>query len=359
MKIAMMGAWNTDSGASIHAELVGRAWVEMGLDLEVFTFYRHAFHGTALTRARDEDYVTRCFSAYGLPDLEMDTAPLLDADYDIFVVQDLGMLPIDQLRDIFPQIKRKAKTVNIIHDGEPSKKPGFFKFDWDQVVCFDQRYFDFLKKVYPASLLSSIPYPAHPLEPGDKMQARKELGLPEEKKIVLMFGPASEYAMNTLMVLDRLALTNEEYDICLVVLTGMERVISKFKDIKDRLKFDLRVIEESPEEGLLYKYLQASDAMIYNKHSSPVVVVGSSIFQCLGSKCPILARNSNYVDPFGWEVLRYEHYFELENNLVDVFEGGKMFRRQQKAVEDYLEDNAADSTAGEFVKLFKDLLEKK
>ena len=34
MKIAMMGAWNTDSGASIHAELIGRSWIEKGIDLK-------------------------------------------------------------------------------------------------------------------------------------------------------------------------------------------------------------------------------------------------------------------------------------------------------------------------------------
>ena len=30
MKIKMMSRWNTSCGVSTHAELVGRAWVEMG-----------------------------------------------------------------------------------------------------------------------------------------------------------------------------------------------------------------------------------------------------------------------------------------------------------------------------------------
>lgn len=359
MKIAMMSAWNSDSGASIHAELIGREWVRKGIDLKVFTFYKHAFHGMAHTKKEDEDYVTRCFTAYGFPNLEMETAALLDADYDIFVAQDLGMLPINHLLDIFPQIKKKAKTVNVIHDGALSKKPNFFKFEWDHVVCFDERYFSFLKGAYPEGIISIIPYPAHPLQPGDKMKAREELGLPLDKKIVLIFGQAAESALNTVVVLDRLVLTNDKYDICLVVLTEIERVLSKFRHIQDRVKFDFRVIEQAPEIELLYKYLHAADCMIYNKHSSPVVVVGSSIYQCLGSKCPILVRNSNYMDPFGWEVVRHEHYYELEDNLVDVFEQGKKYKRQQQAVEDYLEDNAAEPTAEKFLRLFEDLLEKK
>jgi hypothetical protein len=356
MKIAMMGAWNSDSGASIHAELIGRAWVNMGIDLKVFTFFKHAFHGFAHTKKEDEDYVTRCFTAFGFPTSEMDTAALLDADYDIFVVQDLGMLPVDHLLDIFPQIKKKAKTVNVIHDGELSKKPNFFKFDWDHVVCFDDRYFNFLKEAYPEGIISIIPYPALPLCPGDKMKARKELGLPLEKKIVITFGQAAEHALNTVVVLDRLV---DKYDICLVLLTGIERVLSKFKHIRDRVKFDFKIIEQSPDIELLYKYLQASDCMIYNKHSSMMVVVASSVFQCIGSGCPILVRDSNFVHSFGREVLRHEHYYELEDNLIDVFEKGKKYQRQQKAVEDYLEDNAAEPTAEKFLKLFKDLLGKR
>jgi hypothetical protein len=359
MKIAMMGAWNSDSGASIHAELLGREWIQKGIDLKVFSFYKHAFHGTAITKKEDENYVTRCFPAYGFPDSEMDIASLLEADYDIFVAQDLGMLPMDHLLDVFPQIKKKAKTVNVIHDGSLSNKPNFFKFDWDHVVCFDERYFNFLKEAYPEGILSIIPYPAFPLSLGNKMEARRELGLPMEKKIVLIFGAAAEHALNTVVALDRLVLTNDKYDVCLVLLTEIERILSKFKHIQNRVKFDFRVIEHSPDIALLYKYLHASDCMIYNKHSAPVVVVASSVYQCLGSKCPILVRNSNYVDPFAREVLRHEHYYELEDNLVDVFEEGKKYQRQQRAVEDYLEENAAEPTAEKFLKLFEDLLEKK
>ena len=64
----------------------------------------------------------------------METAPILEADFDIFVVQDLGMLPMDHLLDIFPQIQKKAKMVSVVHDGELSRKPEYFKFDWDHVA---------------------------------------------------------------------------------------------------------------------------------------------------------------------------------------------------------------------------------
>ena len=88
MKIGMMGGWNTDSGASFHAELVGRAWVEQGHDLKVFTFYDYAFHGTQIT-GKDEDYVTRCFTVSRSETQELDPVPFLTEKYDIFVAQDI------------------------------------------------------------------------------------------------------------------------------------------------------------------------------------------------------------------------------------------------------------------------------
>ncbi len=355
MKVAMMGAWNTDSGASIHAELVGRAWVNKGIDLKVFSFYRHSFHGTALTKKVDEDYVRRCFTVYGTPNPEMDTASLLDEDFDIFVTQDLGMLPMSHLLDIFPQIKKKAKTVNVVHDGELSKKPEYFKFDWDHVVCFDDRYRDFLKQAYPEGLLSIIPYPSFPYRPSDMAQAREELGLPQDKKIVLIFGQAAEHALNTTLVLDRFA---GRYDVMLVVLTEVEQVLRDFRHIQDKPNFEMKIVEKSPDLELLYKYLYASDCMIYNKHSMPIVVVGSTVFQCMGSGCPILSRESNFVYPFGREVIKHNNYYELEENLLDVFEKGKKYQAQQKAIVDYLEEKSAEPTAERFLELFDILLKK-
>jgi len=355
MKVAMIGAWNTDSGASIHAELIGRAWVEKGIDLKVFSFFKHSFHGTALTSKEDEPYVTRCFSVYGVPNPEMNVQPILDADFDVFVAEDLGMIPMTHLLDIFPQIKSRAKTVNIVHDNEPSRKPEYFKFDWDQVVSFDERYAKFLKKVYPEGKVSVIPYPSFPLKREDQAAAREKLGLPKEKKIVLMFGQAAKHAANTVVVLDRLS---EKYDICLVVVTEVEDVLEEFVRIQDRTKFEMKIVEKSPGMDELYDYLYAADCMVYNKHSQPGIVVGSTIFQCMGSGCPTLALESNFVYSFGKEVIKYRHYYDLEENLIDVFEKGEKYQDQQKAIELYLKEYSAVPTADRFLKLFDILLKK-
>ncbi len=358
MKIGMIGAWNTDSGASIHAELLGRAWKDMGVDLQVFTFYRHSYHGTALTKdARDEeDFVHRCFTVYGDPHPLMDTAPLLENDYDIFVAEDLGMLPLPQLLSIFPEIRKKAKTVNVVHDGSLSTKPEYFRFDWDHAVCFDDRYYNFLKAAYPEGKLSIIPYPSYPLKVGDKDEARKKLGLPLGRNIVLMFGQAAEHALNATMVLDRLV---DDYDPLLLIVTEVERVLEQYNNIIDKSKVEIKIVEESPDLDLLYDYLHAADCMIYNKPNMPVVVVGSTVFQCMGSGCPTIALESDFVYSFDREVIKYRNFYQLENILVDVFTKGKKYQAQQRAIVDYLDDKAAEPTAKKFLELFEILLKKK
>ena len=187
MKIAMMSAWNEDSGVSVHAELIGRAWVEMGHSLKVFSFFPADFHGTAIVN-KDENYVTRCFTTSRSENPYFDPRPILEADFDIFVTQDLGMLPKDGLGKIFHHIKRKASTATVIHDRAPSDDPSFYQFDWDRIVCFDNRYKAFLEKYYPEEKISIIPFPCMPLQKGDKKAARAKLGLTHEKKILLIFG---------------------------------------------------------------------------------------------------------------------------------------------------------------------------
>ncbi|MCD6574950.1 hypothetical protein J7K97_04655, partial [Candidatus Aerophobetes bacterium] len=145
MKIKMMSRWNTSCGVSTHAELVGRAWVEMGHKLKVLAPLESNLSHTR----KDEPYVIRCYRLgegwRGKSNPYFDTGPFLEDDFDIFVVQNLEMMPMQQLLEIYPLIKRKAKTVLVVHEGNPPENPYFYKFNWDAIVCFDERYKSFLK----------------------------------------------------------------------------------------------------------------------------------------------------------------------------------------------------------------------
>lgn len=349
MKIAIMGGWNIASGASLHSELLGRELAKKN-DLSVMSFYKHSFHGFSLV-GEDEDYVVRCFTKYGSKNPRLEIAPFVKKDYDIFIVEDLGMLPMDLLANIFPQIKKKAKTINIIHDGKPSSKQGFYKFDWDAIVCFDERYKKFLKTKYPAEKIHIIPYPSLPLCPGNKEKFRTELNLPRNKKIIFLFGRLFTNLTSEFIAIYKLAL---KYDILLLVVSNNKKVIAKIKKAQDN-NFELEIRDENLKLDRLYQYLYASDALIYPKPSLPHVVVASTIFQCLGSLCPIITYDSNYVSMFSDEIFKYKNNKELELHLTETFEQGEKYKNLISSVESYIQKNSSVHVAKKFEKLFSKL----
>ena len=77
----------------------------MGHELKVFAPREE----DTLPTARDEPFVCRCYSRGkdfqgGLKGLWLDSEPLLKSDYEFFVAQNLELLPVPELAEIFLQI---------------------------------------------------------------------------------------------------------------------------------------------------------------------------------------------------------------------------------------------------------------
>ncbi len=350
MKIAMMSAWNTDSGVSVHAELIGREWVKMGHPLQVFTFLPSDFHGTTIV-GEDEPYVIRCFTTSNCHRPYLDPRPFLSGEYEVFVVQDLGMLPMDELAKIFFHIRRKAVTLNIIHDNRPSSNPSFYQFDWDRIVCFDPRYEAFLRKYHPPEKIQIIPFPCHPLKKGDQKEARAKLGLPMEKKIILIFGQRMKEYFPLWPLLRELA--SDHQFLLLIVsqkeIEGLEMLEGVEREIR----------RESPSLDLLYEYLYASDVLILHRDPCDGVVVSSSAFQCLGSGCPILANHSSFFETLKEVVLIYSDLREFKEKLLDLLSHGEGYQRIQKALQPFIERNSAEVIAKQYLLLFERLWEER
>ncbi len=350
MKIAMMSAWNTDSGVSIHAELIGREWVKLGHTLKVFTFLPSDFHGTAIV-GKDEPYVLRCFTTSHCSQPYLDPRPFLSTDFEVFVVQDLGMLPMDELAKIFFHIRRKAVTVNIIHDNRPSSNPSFYQFDWDRIVCFDHRYEAFLREYHPPEKIQIIPFPCHPLKRGDQKEARAKLGLPFDKKIILIFGQRMKEYLPLWPLLRELAST---HSFLLLIVSQKE-----IEGIERLQGVEMEVRRESPSLELLYEYLYASDALILHRNPCDGVVVSSSAFQCLGSGCPILANDSSFFETLKEVLLIYSDLREFKEKLLDLLNHGEGYQRIQKGLERFIERNSAEAIAREYLHLFQTLWEER
>jgi hypothetical protein len=95
MKIGMMCLWNAANGPSIHAELLGRAWVKLGHQLRIFSAKKHP--DARPTLQKDEDFVIRHFSVDEVVPVTratyFDPSPLLSEEYEVFVAQNVERLP--------------------------------------------------------------------------------------------------------------------------------------------------------------------------------------------------------------------------------------------------------------------------
>ncbi len=345
MKIAMMSAWNTDSGVAVHAESVGKAWLEMGHELTVFSFIKDDFHGEGFT-GEDEDYVIRCFGTQKTNFL--DPVPILSRSFDIFVLQDLAMLPVENLSKIFPLIRKRSKTVHIVHENVPHREAWFYQLDWDGVVYFCRRQ-SFLNDVYPQA--KRIHFPCFPLRKGDKLEARKRLELPLDKKIIY------EFCQRGYRPFLRDLPEELKEKAVLLVLIPLEY---EFLEEENPPPWMIVRREKTLSHERFDDYLFASDAVMLHKFQSRYrAVVSSTGFQALGTGCPILVSGqSDFFFPFKEEIIRYEDIEDLKETLVDLIEGGERYKALQAKAENFVKENSPQKIAEEHIKLFRSLLRK-
>lgn len=356
MKIGMMCLWNAANGPSIHAELVGRAWVKLGHQLKVFSATKHP--DARPTFQEDEDFVIRHFRVDEVIPFtratSLDPFPLLNEEYKVFVAQNVERLPAKKLLELFPQIKQRAVTVQVVHEGKAPEDPLYYKFDWDAIVCFDQRYKDYLVKFFPAERIHMIPYPYHPLKLGDKKIARKKLKLPQEEKILFSFGFRSKDVISVLPSLYEMAKEYPQYPIRYIVIANPESELNELYEAKKKYNFIDLLVKALPLDEL-YDYLHASDVLLIHRESSQKykAVVSSSVCQLLGSGCPILFHQSNYIELHGNEIIKYHDFEDMKIKLIELFQG----KFDLAIVKAFLKNYEAERIAERFIKLFEKLIE--
>jgi GDP-mannose:di-myo-inositol-1,3'-phosphate beta-1,2-mannosyltransferase len=353
----MMTRWNVPSGQSSHAEPIGRAWLKMGHELKVFA---PAGMDLSLIYQQDEPFVRRCYmqDIWGERDRSdyfFDPRPFLEDDYEIFLVEMAAIMPMPELLSIFPQIKRKAKTIHVVHETGLPQDPNWYKFDWDAIVCFDERYKQFLGKVFPEKKIAIISFPCHPLAHGDRKAARKLLGLPLDKKIVFAYGADSVYFhVELLPVMEKLS---QEYPVLFLLLTHHTQ--TAVPELKSPPKYFM-LRDEMPTDDRLYTYLHASDAYIYyGRVSIDGVGVSSCVTTCLGAGRPVLVPGyCNFFDLSGKEVIKYGDFDDLEQKLRAIFDGTESVRESLAAAKEYATGNSSARIAAQFIKLFEKIRER-
>lgn len=344
MRIGMMTAWNTDSGVAVHAEPIGKTWQKMGHEVTIFSFIREDFHGDGFTDD-DEGYVIRCFGTRQRTNF-LDPRPILTKAFDVFVVQDLNMLPVENLAKIFPLIHKRSKTVHIVHENSLPKEAWFYQFHWDKVVYFDKRQ-EFLKEVYPDA--EFIPFPCHEIRRAEKIEVRRRLGLPLNKKIIYSFAQRGyhSYLRNLPLEIKNeavlLHVISKGYQM-LEEISPPDWMIIRREDVLSHKRFD--------------EYLFAADAAIFHKFQSRYnAVVSSTVFQALGCGCPIFVpRESDFFNPLEDEVVRYGDVEELERKLLELVRDEGVYKKTKDAADVFVVRNSPERIAKMYIDLFIKLL---
>ena len=357
MKIAIMSPWNDCCGVSVHAELIGKEWMNQGHEIVVFAPTDERVGGRIPVETEDERFVYRNWEMYrygakvedeSYLDLYFNSNPIISEDYDLFVIEKPCLTPLGKLLKIFQVIKRKAPTIAVMHEGRVPKNVNFYKFDWDIITLFDERYKKLLADITPADKTHIVPYPCHPIVEGNMLEARSKLGLPrdEDTKIVLAYGIRLKNLREVLPIFKELRKT---YDGVLLMLASHEESAGPAKDIARKYKFTM-FRKEAPPTSRLYTYFHASNAILVHKGGADYLPTSSSVHLCLGSMRPILCPNNNFVEVLDREVIKYSNLDELRERLVYVFEGRNVQSILSNARK-YVTRNSASNIANTLMKL--------
>jgi len=352
LKIALMSRWNAACGTSLYGELIGRELMKRGYDL----FILAPFNDDKLTVESDEEGVKRCYSIYrfGWTEVEkgLDPGPFLNLDYNIFIAQGFGFITCaEQFREIYPKIKEKAKTIYVVHERTLSSSP-FAEFDWDALVCFDERYKKVVSEAFGEEKCKTIPYPYHPVVKGERKEARGRLNLPQDKRIILSFGWRIEDYIPLLPIIEEV---NDQFPLKYVVVAD-PRVATRLDEMAAENFIELRY--EVPSTERLYTYLHASDCLLLHRKDvgKREVVVSSVIHMCLGSLTPVVTTATRYVEMLKNEVIKYSTPYELKDKLIRIFENSDLVKRTIKEAERRVKENSAEIVVEEYVRLFDSLL---
>ncbi len=346
MKIAVMSSYHIDDGASVHSEALVDAWIKMGHKVLVFSFIKDDFPPESST-GEDERRVIRCFS--GRHKKFIDPRPILISDFDIFVVENLRLLPIDELAKIFTLIRNRSRTIHIVHESSLPDETWFYQFLWDKVIYFDKRQV-FLEGVYPDA--EYIPFPCLPVRKGKKEESRKRLDLPLDKRIIFTFCQRGylpflkdlpeELKDNTVLLF--IAPFNKEL---FKIKTPTPWMIIRHEKALSRERFD--------------DYLFAADAAIFHKTQSRYHrVVSSVIFQVIGSGCPIFVpQQSEFFQPLKDEVIYYEDEEELNEKLIEYLENEEKREKVVESAEVFTRMNSAEKISNVYIELFTRILKER
>ena len=335
--IGILSRWNATCGISLHAELIGHEFIRLGYKLKVFAPYIKSankwWHHKILRE--DEVYIKRCYEEVA-PDSTggaIDKEAILSEEFDCLIIESYASLPYKAIEEIFPELKKKAKVIAVIHEGR--RKDIKYSLDnFDRVVVFDERYKKMLGK---SAKVEIVPYPCNPVVKSDRRFAEDGLKF-------LTFGrqPSYEY-YDYIKALDDLS---KRYDFTYKVIRSDGLIPFK----RPWLVQERRRIDD------VYPVLHSADLHLIPKRQTSYVVVSSTLCQCLGALVPTVVPDTRHFETLPEiegvkPAIVYKDVDDLKEKIERVIEDEDYRRKVLRAAEKYVEENRSDKIAQTFLRL--------
>jgi glycosyltransferase involved in cell wall biosynthesis len=268
--------------------------------------------------------------------------PFLDQEYDFFVAQGFNQMSrLDEFKRIFPEIKRKSKTIYVVHEYS-LEHSSFADFDWDETVVFDERYLDFVSKAFPRNRINIIPYPCYPVSEGNQEEARQSLGLPLDKKIILSYGWRLADYTQVFPIVEGLS---RESPLVYLMLTR-EQLREKSRILRSQYQ-SLHFEFGKPDIKGIYQHLHAADLLLINKRDSEgdSVVLSSAAHMCMGSLTPIVANNTSFFALYGSEIIKFSDHNMLGDVLRETLYNDDFVQSTRSHARQYVESRSPQKVA--------------
>jgi len=353
MRIAIFSRWNATCGISLHAELLGREFINLGHEILVFAPYVNSanrwWHHKIIKD--DEDYVIRCY--YENDPIEgtsgrVDEDKILQHKFDVLLVESDRCIPYRSVEKLVSKLRGKCPVILVIHEGLKEHIQYSDLSIFDAIVVFDNRYINEVIGNGKHGNIHIIPYPCHP------PVSRKRRAFGEDLIKFFSFGrqPINEYDdyINTLSWLDKLLHLRFRY-----------LVIRSDQPLPYKASWLIQNTGRLPTSEI-YKILQDVDVHFIPKANTRKVVVSSTFYQTVGSLTPIIAPYTRHFEAIpkinGMKpIILYRNIEELKSVVIKIIEDNKFRRKIIDTMRKFALKNSSRIIAQKFLILFESLFE--
>ncbi len=359
-KIAVLSRWNATCGISMHAELIVNEFLKKNYDIIVFAPTRESANKWwhhKIIRKEDEDFVIRCYKEVDPNGKggKIDKNLILSEDFDVFIVESYASIPYKEIEEMLPKIKKKSRTIVIIHEGCRDHIKYSSLDIFDAVVVFDDRFIkEIVGSMCSPEKIHIVPYPCIYDEEYVRRR-KKEINKEKGNEITFFsFGrqPISEYNdyINALKKLRR------KYNLTYKIVRS-----NGLLSVKEPWIYQ---ISDRPNTEEIYKYLENADVHLLPKGKTRYVVVSSTLCQCLSSLCPTVVPNTRHFETLPSingvkPAVIYNDVQDLVKKIERLIEDSEYRTKVLEAAEIYARENSAKRVVKMLENLFKILISEK